>query len=239
MIGGKPHRSDDRAPQSAASRDRKGAPGGSVRGAALAPLGRARSTRRPPPRPPRPARSWPELRSRGPQPAAVRAPARVPRLACPSAAWRPPPARHGAGPVRTPPPSRARTRAVRHSRVPVLVPLAVVWLHRLVGWGGGGAAGQGAVRCSCCGGATRTPPGTTHGTRPLLLHLRKSASARLPRIGPTSAGRGLTTHFKFPAKTIHTRCRPKRIWLAKLRACMAKWSDCMAKWGACVTKSSR
>ena len=124
MIGGKPHRSDDRAPQSAASRDRKGAPGGSVRGAALARLGRARSTRRPPPGPPRPARSWPERRSRGPQPAAVRAPPRVPRLACPSAAWRPPPARHGAGPVRTPPPSRARTRAVRHSRVPVLVPQA-------------------------------------------------------------------------------------------------------------------
>jgi len=54
-----------------------------VRGAALARLGRAPSTGRPPPRPPRPARSWPERRSRGPQPAVVRAPppraaARVP-----------------------------------------------------------------------------------------------------------------------------------------------------------------
>jgi len=47
-----------------------------VRGAALARLGRARSTRRPPPGPPRPSRSWPERRSRGPQPAAVRAPPR-------------------------------------------------------------------------------------------------------------------------------------------------------------------
>jgi len=116
MIGGKPNRSVDRAPQSAASRDRKGSPAGSMREAALARLGRARSTRRPPPWPPRPARSWPERRSRGPQPAAVRAPPRVPRLACQSAVWRPPPARHDVGPVRTPPPSHARTRAVRHSR---------------------------------------------------------------------------------------------------------------------------
>jgi len=159
MIGGKPHRSDDRAPQSAASRDRKGAPGGSVRGAALARLGRARSTRRPPPRPPRPARSWPERRSRGPQPAAVRAPPRVPRLACPSAAWRPPPARHGAGPVRTPPPSRARTRAVRHSRVPVLVPQAEAVIeiepHLVAGVAGGGARREGWQEGAWCSHVAR------------------------------------------------------------------------------------
>jgi len=210
-----------------------------VRGPALARLGRARSTERQLPRPPRPARSWPERRSRGPQPAAVRPPppraaARVPvsRVA-PTASK----ARCGSCPNAA---AVARTHACCQTQ-PCAGACAAGWgvAEQICRVGRGGGGGSGRRQMLLLRGChTHATKGTTHGTPPLLLHLQNSASSRLPRTGPTSAGRCLTTHFQFPAKTIHTRCLPKRIWLAKWNDCMAKWSECMAKCGACVPSSS-
>jgi len=150
MIGGKPNRSDDRAPQSAASRGSKGASGASARG------GRGRATRSLASDPttacaaPRPVRSWPDRRSRGPQPAALRPRPRVPRLVHRSAAALTPTAstaRCGPGPNAA---VAAQARAVRHR----LCGRVCRWvrLRTVFGWrvGGGRAAWCGAVGCCWC-----------------------------------------------------------------------------------------
>jgi len=177
MIGGKPHWSDDRAPQSAASRGSNAASGASARG------GRGRATLSLASDPttacaaPRPARSWPDRRTREPQPAALRPRPRVPRLGHRSAAALSPTAstaRCGPGPNAA---VAAQARAVRHR----LLGRVCRWvrLRTVVGWReGGGAAGN----VGCCWYARRGvahPHQQGHHTRPTYPHDRLMCTPQL------------------------------------------------------------
>jgi len=214
MIGGKPHWSDNRAPQSAASRGSKGASGASARG------GRGRATRSLASDPTtaraalRPVRSWPDRRSHGPQPAALRPRPRVPRLGHQSAtalSLTASTARCGPGPNAA---VAAQARAVRHrlgGRV-----CRWVRLRTVVGWrmgGGGGGARRRRVLLVCAqGGGTPTPPSEPHTAhpppRPTDVH-----SSTLLGFSPGQAGGGwgagggssAKAFFEYPLN-IFTRC---------------------------------
>jgi len=164
MISGKPHWSDNRAPQSAASRGRKGVSGASSCG------GRGRATRLLASDPttaraaPRAVRSWPDRRSRGPQPAALRPRPRVPRLGHPSAAAPSPTASTARCEPGLNAAVAAQARAVKHrlrGRVCRWVRLRTVF-----GWpvrGGGGGVRRRRVLLVCAqGGGTPTPPSEPH-----------------------------------------------------------------------------